>query len=323
MINRLRKIKALTKQFGIVFSIKYCLYKFGRKDEKYIQLVYDRMYDILKPLIKKYENTVSDCIFDNSANRKISVWVCWWQGYDNMPELCRLCYNRLSKMLPENSELRLITLNNYENYVNIPEYIKEKFTKGYISMTAFSDVLRNYLIKENGGFWIDSTIFVSSALDADFMANVEWWSIKAPIAKEKIENLGQKITARKWSSFIQKGVSGNKINSFVSDAFALYFQKYDFLIDYFQQNLCIKIAYDHIPAIHDMIEKVPISNVNVYSLYDHIDEAYNPKQYAKWNNGTQFYKLTYKRRYERETSNGALSWYGFFEDICNSGDNFE
>ena len=168
MTTRLSKIKVLTKQFGIVFTIKYCLYKFGRKDERYIQLVYEKMYDILKPLIEKYKNNISESVFDHNINRKIPVWVCWWQGYDNMPELCKLCYNRLRKMLPENSELLLITLDNYENYVNIPKYIKEKFTKGYISMTAFSDVLRNYLIKENGGFWIDSTIFVSSAIDANF-----------------------------------------------------------------------------------------------------------------------------------------------------------
>lgn len=339
MITNINKLNNLIKQFGVVYTAKYCFYKFRHQDEKYIKLVYEKLYDILSPLIEQYncmdttmfreDEMAYDCVNDGkissdvrSENKKLiektPIWVCWWQGYEKMPRLCKLCYEQLRRMLPDNVELHLITLENYEKYTHIPEYVKTKFEKGYISMTAYSDVLRNCLIRENGGFWIDSTIYVSSKIDAKFMEDKNWWSIKAPIDEDTVENLGQKISARKWSSFIQKGVAGNPINCFVMDAFLLYFKKYNYLIDYFFQNMCIKIAYDHIPKIHDMIERIPISNVDVYSYYDHIDEMFDQKQYNEWNEHTQFYKLTYKRNYDCLNKEGKLTYYGFFEDVCKS-----
>lgn len=325
MKNKFVKVRKIFKQFGFLFSIKYLYYKCTHKDDKYINLIYNYLLNYLLPLIEKYNKIkeTKECIDNN--NCKFPIWICWWQGYENMPELCQMLFKRLKKVLPLDSELKLITLDNYLEYTKIPDAIIKKFQKGNISFTTYSDVLRNYLIRDNGGLWIDASVFVSGNISEEFLKNREWWSINLSNKNDKIDNLGQKISNRKWSGFIQKGEKNNLLNSFVCDAFLAYYEKHDIIIDYFIQNLFIRIAYDNIPSIHKMIDNIPVNNTNVYNLYDNIDKKFDEVIYEKWNSDTNFYKLTQKRQYSLYTIDNKITYFGVIKEICEkNGDvNYE
>lgn len=321
MMIKLKKLKDMLSQFGVWFSVKYCYFKFTHKDKQYISLVYEYLLNIVKPLIREYNEKVTmlnvssvDEITMN--NEKVPIWVCWWQGYENMPELCKLCFLRLEKMIPENAELHLVTLQNYQSFVEIPSHLVTRFNEGNITMTTYSDILRNYLLKQRGGMWIDSTIFVSKELSEEFFAQPEWWSIKLPFEFENNKNMGQRISERKWSGFIMKGEKENIINSFVADAFSLYYETHKITIDYFIQNMLIRIAYHSIPTVRAIIDAIPFNNTDVYTLYDNIDNIFSAELYEQWNKNTSFYKLTYKREYEPTNSDGQTNFYGYFVEIC-------
>lgn len=318
MKNKIKKVNNLIKQFGIIFLIKYIFYRITKDDKAYIDLCYKYLLNEIRPVIEKYKDEKIQTI--ENIGGKIPVWVCWWQGYDNMPNICKMLYNRLKKMLPENAILTLITLDNYLDYTNIPPKIVEKFNSGKINMTTYSDILRNSLIKEHGGMWIDSTIYCAKKIKKEFLIESKWWSVNLYNDNAKIENLGQKITERKWSGFIQKGNKGNLLNNFVYDAFLLYYEKNDILIDYFIQNLIIKIAYNELPNIKKMIDENPINNINVYDLYNHIDEEYNPDKYNEWIKNTTFFKLTYKRQYNERNNERKINYYGKIKNICEMGE---
>lgn len=319
MGRKVAKIGKIFKQFGFVFSMKYLFYKCMHKDEQYIQLIYNYLLKYLDPLIKKYNKIEKKTVISNSSY-KYPIWVCWWQGYNNMPELCKMLFKRLKNMIPINAELKLITLDNYLEYAKIPSSIIKKFENKNISFTTFSDVLRNYLIRDNGGLWIDASVFVSNNISKDFLENEEWWSINLYDKNASICNLGQKISNRKWSGFVQKGEKNNLLNSFVCDAFTLYYEKHDIIIDYFIQNLFIKIAYDNISIIHNMIDNIPINNVNVYKLYDNIDKEFNQAKYNEWNSNTIFYKLTQKRQYQINTRDNKITYFGAIKKICEESE---
>lgn len=317
MRGKIGKLLGIVTEFGPIFSAKYCFYKYTQKDEKYIKLTYEYLYDVLKPLIEEYKGK-KDLPIENLSNHntKVPVWVCWWQGYDNMPDLCKMCYHRLEKMLPENTELHLITLENYKNYVHIPSDLLGRFESGTITMTTYSDVLRNYLLKEHGGLWIDSTVFVSNRISKEFFEQNNWWSVKLPFEGEKVTNLGQKISKRKWASFLQMGYKGNLLNSFVADAFEVYYRTHRTAVDYFMQNMMIAIAYDHLDQIREIVDRVEFNNKDVYSLYDHIDEPFDKEKYDNWNKNTYFYKMTWKRKYCECTEDGVKNFYSHFVDEC-------
>ncbi|WP_074688808.1 capsular polysaccharide synthesis protein [Kandleria vitulina] len=320
MKNKFIKILNFYKQFGFGFSTKYFYYKITKNDKKYIQHIYNYLIQDNNDIILKYNNYN---IFENENTQqkrknRIPVWVCWWQGYEKMPALCKMFYNRLKEMLPENAELILITLDNYLDYASIPDVIRKKFEKGQITMTTYSDVLRNYLLRDNGGLWIDSSVFVSNYITKDFLSDKNWWSINLFEKNTKIENLGQKISERRWSGFLQKGVKNNILNSYLCDSFLHYYEKHDCTIDYFIQNFYIKIAYLNNPSIKKMIDSIPYNNWNVYSLYDNIDKSFDLELYNKWRSNTCFYKMTQKREYKLYDANNQITFYGMIKKICEN-----
>lgn len=79
------------------------------------------------------------------------------------------CLHHLDK------EIIMIDINNVSDYIEVPDYILDKYTRGVIIPAHFSDYLRCCLLYKHGGFWIDSTIYMTDnmpdyILDSDFFA---------------------------------------------------------------------------------------------------------------------------------------------------------
>lgn len=127
---------------------------------------------------KKYWQTLRDfdamykepALSQKPAQR---VWICWMQGIENAPELVQRCYASIKEHVTDR-EIVLITAENRKKYVELPDYIEEKYAKGIITHTHFSDILRVTLLAKHGGTWIDATVFCSGGviphymLDSDF-----------------------------------------------------------------------------------------------------------------------------------------------------------
>ena len=64
------------------------------------------------------------------------------------------------RSIKKNNNVILIDLTNYNSYVDIPEFIIEKFHKKTITPTHFSDILRFALMSKHGGIRIDSTYLI-------------------------------------------------------------------------------------------------------------------------------------------------------------------
>ena len=121
----------------------------------------ERCYRKLKRKYRKILINDKPIINDEKIIEKSDkIWICWFQGIENAPELVKACYNSVLKNYKD-KEIIVLTEENYEQYVDIPEYILKKWKKGYISFAHFSDILRIELLSKYGGLWLDSTIFTT------------------------------------------------------------------------------------------------------------------------------------------------------------------
>lgn len=89
-----------------------------------------------------------------------TIWMFWSQGWNNTLPLCRYC---LDSWEHYNPGWKVITLDesNYRDYVDIDSVLPGVQT----NPTAFSDILRLFLLKKYGGVWADATLFCNKPLD--------------------------------------------------------------------------------------------------------------------------------------------------------------
>ncbi|MDO5852423.1 MAG: capsular polysaccharide synthesis protein, partial [Methanobacteriaceae archaeon] len=240
-----------------------------------------------------------------------NVWICWWQGYDNMPDLCKACYESVKKYMPSNVKVNLITKYNYYEFMDIPEYIINRLDNEELTITQFSDWIRNYLLNAYGGFWIDSTILVTKPILNEFLYNRDFWSVKLPEEKINEFYIGQKVSKCKWSGFIMKSAPNNPINYFALEALSNHIRLHSNVIDYFIHNFLIRLGYENCKVIRKEIDKIEINNVGIYDLSQYMNIKYDEKIWDNLTNNTSFFKLSWKEKYIEQDDNGNLTFYGY------------
>ena len=91
--------------------------------------------------------------------RKTIFW-CWLQGLENAPKLYLANLNSLY-LNCKGFNIVIITEKNMLNYVSFPDYVLDKYHKGMMTPTHFSDMLRLELLIKFGGTWIDASVLIT------------------------------------------------------------------------------------------------------------------------------------------------------------------
>lgn len=315
---RIKSLISILRDFGMVFFIKYVCYKLFRLRKAYNRLIYRRLVHDFREFIDEFnQDDKKKKLQDN-----IPIWMCWWQGYDNMPELCKICYESIQRSLPDNYVITFITKDNFDKYVEVPDEIQEKMQKGVFGIAHFCDWLRNRLISLYGGFWIDATIYCAKPIDSLFLENENFWSIK--LAPEKVNKKcrGQVISQCMYGSFILKGMPNNCVNSFVATCLESYMKKYSVFAEYFTQNFLFRMGYECCNGIRQEILSIPYSNENLYELDKVINEKYEEEKWSRLLMGTSFFKLSWRKEYLKYTEYGERTFYGYLcENYEKVGEN--
>jgi hypothetical protein len=180
------------------------------------------------------------------------IFVFWWQGFEEAPELVRECEERIQKLNPKHKIVE-IDANNWGTFVDIPEELIAKVDHKKITIAQFSDILRFELLKKYGGIWIDPTCYLTTSLSTDIYAH-EFYTI----------NHGQTwehpICKGKWAGFFLGSSKNNYLVNFVSDMFVEYWMHEEAMIAYLLVDILIAIAYEELPIAREMIDKVPSNN---------------------------------------------------------------
>lgn len=271
------------KSFGIKMAVQKDLVSRVLKNHKlmhkailnYLESHYADLIQLYADRIQPPATLTDDC----------PIWVCWLQGEENMPLICKKCLESV-RFHRGKHPVYLITMDNYSRYVTIPDYILRKLDKEEISLTHFSDILRANLLADHGGMWIDATVYITQDLP-DW--NLSFYSLKQQGSDDETY-----VSNYQWSTFFQGGVSNNIIHSYLRHFFHEYFKRENALIDYFLMDYIIAIGYRKVPAIKQMIDKVPYSCQGVHELRKMLYETLDMDKYNALISQNYAFKLTYK-----------------------------
>ncbi len=236
-------------------------------------------------------------------SRPATIWVFWWQGYDDAPPLVKKCIDSI-RLHAGNHSVILLTSENCKSYAELPEYVWEKLENRHITLTHFSDILRMKLLSVYGGLWLDATVFVSNDIPEGCFTK-PFFTIHYPTSTST-------ITSGKWTGFCQYARQGFLLHNYCLDIFLAYWNTYSTLIDYFFIDYVVAHAYEHIPAIHEAIDSVPENNAGVKLLDRLFYEPYNADTYEQVLESAVFHKLNWKRNYPEKGTDGKETCYQHF-----------
>lgn len=210
------------------------------------------------------------------------IWICWFQGIDKAPALIQKCTESVIKNAGEHPVI-FLTKDNYSEYCSIPNYIIEKVRNKTITLTHFSDILRNALLSQKGGIWLDASIYLTEPYK---LYDLPYQTIKQNKADD-----GKFVSAYRWTGFCQAGVKGNPLNSFVYEMFLAYHKREKELIDYYLIDYFMALGYKKIEVIKEILDKVPFNNENLYYMQINMLKTYHREAFSLVKERTGIFKL--------------------------------
>lgn len=228
------------------------------------------------------------------------IWWCWLQGLEKAPNIVKACHRSLQKNLKD-YEIRIIDSENWKQYVQLPDYIVERWKKKQIPPALFSDLLRLQLLIEYGGSWIDSTVLCTGVSTQETQKYLE-----APLFLFQYtpEGTTKNISISNW--FITAH-SNNEVLMAVRDMLFAYWKDYKCTLDYYIFHLFFSMVAQEYP---EEIAAMPYGySMNSLVLLHHLNESYNQEKWNKLTSKVSFHKLSF--RLNSEIINNRGNYYNW------------
>ena len=221
------------------------------------------------------------------------IWICWFQGIENAPELVKACYNSVLKNYKD-KEIIVLTEENYKKYVDMPEHIIKKWEKGYITFAHFSDILRIELLSKYGGLWLDSTIFTTKRSELVFNENIELFVFKQ-VDLDRKNSLA--VVASNWLIYANKN---NNIINLTKKLLYYYWKDYNYAINYNIFHIFFKLATE---VYKDEWKNVPtFNNISPHILQFELNDDFQEIRFNEIKNMSDFHKLNWRIKSENKNS---------------------
>lgn len=201
-------------------------------DEQLYTLYYKFVFRCLKKDFqkndKKYLRSIQKA---NNKKEKIPFifWVMWWQGVENAPKLVKNNIIRLQNIVGKENVI-IVTKENYKKFTRISNNIEEKLRLKKISFTHWSDIVRFNLLRDNGGYWIDSTLILSNPFFTQFIQKNRFEDFISICMQQKEYHY---ISLGKWQSWFLGGKKHSELFEYMCLFYDTYFESHNIVIDYF------------------------------------------------------------------------------------------
>ena len=223
--------------------------------------------DVL-PIIKPYIGKSTD--LDKCPIKK-NVFVFWWDGFENASNIVQKCLQSVRKAF-DGCTIVEITKHNFEDYTDIHPQILKAYRAGDISVQTFSDILRFNLLKNNGGAWIDSTIYFDGRFDIfKGLESKSYDSVDYAATSDFLSYQGEVCS---WSGFFVASRKNGMLVTVMDTIFREYFLKHKKYPIYFFIDAAYMVC--KLYGMDDnVLNKVSKYAGNMYALYRLLDEEYN------------------------------------------------
>lgn len=273
--------------------------------EDYIQAMSAYVMKELTSVTKRYLGGVIPSFEKKTHFDKKPIWVCWFQGKENLPELCRACVEQMKKTHPQNAELVFLTNANYKDYIGFPDYINEKYEAGLISAANFSDVLRYGLLSTYGGVWVDAAILLTgNTLQRAVDSNI--FTVRFYEKNEKLLDASR----GKWIGGFWAGTDEVLTFKYCYESLLHLWSKHDLAIEYLACDYIIWSAYSQIESIREEIDSIPVNNKNIRLLNLSLNEKYSAEKMKAILESNDVHLINRHLEYMTETNKGEPTIYG-------------
>lgn len=284
---------------SIIFREKGKLGKyFHHKKYNYVKKYIKNKYN---DIIENYKNIDNEI---NYIDEKCPIFIFWWQGMDDAPEIVKACLNSVKRHVG-NHQINIIDKNNFRKYIDIPNYILENFNKGKISITHLSDVLRFNLLYKYGGIWIDATVYLTQDFDKE-LYNHRFYTVRHN--KHKSYHVCKGL----WTTSLIASGKNNQLMKFMKELLSEYLKDNEIFISYLLIDALLAIAYENIEVFNKEIENVPINNTNFFELEKNLSNEYVLEELEKYKN-TYIFKTTYRTQFLKKINNCST----FYNEILS------
>ena len=239
-------------------------------------------YRSFKKLEKKYSKYIGKTEFKHYAgDERQRVWTCWLQGMESAPALVKACYASMQYYI-DDFEIVVITADNYKDYVTLPDYIIDKWQKGIISNTHFSDILRLELLIEHGGLWLDATTYLTDRLP-DYISKSDFFVYRDGFFECEVINMG---------NWLIKSNADNILLQETQSLLLKYWKEHNYLANYFIFQFFFRMVTSY---YSDIWKSVPYFNqINAHIFQMELCDSFNKKRFNELKSLTPIHKLSYK-----------------------------
>lgn len=251
-------------------------------------------YRAFKYLKKHYGKYIGKSQFKSyEGDSEEKIWVCWLQGIENAPDIVTNCYASMKHYLDK--EITVITKDNVREYATLPDYIYDKWEKGIITNTHFSDIVRLQILIEHGGLWIDATTYFTGRLPG-YITDNDFFVYHDGFFDCETINMG---------SWIIHSKPNNILLQETQNLLLTYWKKKNYLKQYFLLHLFFRMVTDY---YSDEWAKVPYySQMNQHILMFELKDSYDEKRWKQIKEMSDIHKLTTKINAHGAEDNSYLS----------------
>ena len=237
-----------------------------------------------------------------SPDRRGRIWICWWQGEENAPLIVKRCIQSIRDGAGDRT-VTLITEENFRDYVDIPDWLYEKYQAGLITRTNLSDLLRLSLLARYGGMWIDATFFCTEKGVLDTYFQYPIWSIKRP------DYLHCSVASGFFAGYsLMCSYENRYVFAVIRDFFLEYWAQSDKLIDYLLVDYMIVMAQKYDSRIKAVFDSIVPNNPNCDELFKSVGCEFSDEVWETLRRDTYLFKLSWKHSFP-ETVKGNETFY--------------
>lgn len=284
LILELAKVDAL---WVVIKSLITCFI-----NQQSVKDIYSKLLKIVEPiLIKRYTQLMKKKIEEYrkkclNHQRKRIIWFCWLQGIDNAPRIVKACYRSLEQNITDR-EIKVIDIDNWKEYVELPNYIINKWEKGLIPAALFSDLLRLELLIKYGGTWIDSTVLCTGFKDS-YIKLQDY--LDADLFLFQYTKQGSiPVSISNW--FIT-ACSNNVLLIVLREMLYAYWKDYECTLDYYIFHLFFSELSKVYP---EEILAMPYGqSMNSLVIMHHLGEKFNQEKWDRLTQKVSFHKLAFR-----------------------------
>ena len=235
-------------------------------------------------------------VVKDDKNEKI--FTLWLQGEDNAPPLVKACFRSVRRHCKQ--ELVVLDEKTIFDYITLPPEIMKKRRAGKIGHAHFADICRVELLYEHGGFWLDSTGFVTGPIP-DWIVKEDFFVYMA----------GQKVGSP--YSYMQNCFIRARKGAYLLDAWRAMILDYwiheNREFDYFMHQLLFKTMVQNDPRAKKYFAKMPhVDQDPTHALWwAYGAKTFDKKTFDSVTSGAFFQKTTYNSPWVKNIEPGTFA----------------